>query len=446
VDDAAREGVSLTAEVDREEAAPRSYGAGARILSVGIATTGLVTFAFFSLASHGLSEVDYKGISLLWSVLFLIISIIYRPVEQLLSRTISVRRARGIRGGHPLRIAVLIQAGFALLFLAIALPLRATIERDVFDGSAALYWVLVCAVIAYAGSYFARGWLAGHEKFGLYGGLVLMESLSRCLFALVVAVGIASGQSVVALGIVAAPLVSLVVVPWALGRRARSEPALAEAAAGEPAAEGLSLKHGTSFAAAVLVVMAAEQALLNAPVLVVDATARDAALAGFAFNVLLITRAPLQLFQAIQTSLLPHLSGLAATEGEEGFAKTLRVTLLAIGGFAGLVVLGLALVGPWAMGILFGGDFDYARGGLVLVGLGMGFHLAAGTLNQAALARGRASQAAGAWLLAAAAFLLWLLLSPLDDTILAVEIGYCASVAALAAALWMIEHKPVRRG
>src|SRR5438045_5223718 len=33
-------------------------------------------------------------------------------------------------------------------------------------------------------SYFARGWLAGHEYFALYGGLVLMESLSRLCFAL----------------------------------------------------------------------------------------------------------------------------------------------------------------------------------------------------------------------------------------------------------------------
>src|SRR5215217_1563507 len=99
----------------------RSYGRGARILSAGIATTGLVTFAYFSLASHALSEVDYKGISLLWSVMFLIISIIYRPVEQLLSRTISSRRARGFEGGHPLRTAVSIQAAFAALFLVVAL-------------------------------------------------------------------------------------------------------------------------------------------------------------------------------------------------------------------------------------------------------------------------------------------------------------------------------------
>ena len=55
--------MSSAAQASSREDATRSYGRGARILSVGIATTGLVTFAYFSLASHALSEVDYKGIS-----------------------------------------------------------------------------------------------------------------------------------------------------------------------------------------------------------------------------------------------------------------------------------------------------------------------------------------------------------------------------------------------
>jgi O-antigen/teichoic acid export membrane protein len=405
------------------------YGRGASILSVGIATTGVVTFAYFSLASHSLSEVDYKGISLLWSVLFLIISIIYRPVEQLLSHTISSRRAQG-HEAHPLRVPFTIQMSAAALFLVIALAFRDQIVNDVFDGSEGLYWVLVVAVLAYAASYFARGWLAGHQWFGLYGGLVLLESVSRCLFALAVALGIAHGQTAVALGIAAAPLVSLAVVPWALARHG----------ARATTAERGAMREGAGFAGAVLAIMVAEQALLNGPVLVVDATAKDAALAGFVFNVLLITRAPLQLFQAIQTSLLPHLSGLHATGGGDDFSRAIRTTVLAIAGFAGAVVLGLGLVGPWAMSVLFGGDFDYSRFGLVLVGLGMGFHLTAGTLNQAALARRRGGLAAAVWLAAAALFMLWLVPAPLDDQVLAVEVGYCATTALLAVALWLIER------
>ena len=303
-----------------------SYGRGARILSVGIAATGVVTFAYFAVASHVLSDVDYKGISLLWSIVFVVTAVIYRPIEQLLSRSIAERRALG-QAEHSLRVPMTIQACFAGLFLIVALALRGPLVDDLFDGAEFLYWVLVIGVLAYAASYFARGWLAGNRRFGLYGGLVLLESTSRFLFPLAVAVGLLHGQSAVAAGILAAPFVSLAVVPWALSRRERVSVSAEDA-------DGPSLRAGGGFALAVFAVMLAEQALLNAPVLIADGTASDAALAGFVFNVLLIARAPLQLFQAVQTSLLPHLATLQATSDRGEFARAIRVTLLAIGAAA----------------------------------------------------------------------------------------------------------------
>ena len=81
----------------------RSYGAGARILTVGIASTGVFTFLYLALASHQLGSTAYGQVSLLWSVMFVIVSVIYRPIEQLLSRTIAGRRARGLHTGHPMR-------------------------------------------------------------------------------------------------------------------------------------------------------------------------------------------------------------------------------------------------------------------------------------------------------------------------------------------------------
>ncbi len=197
---------------------PRSYGSGARILSIGIASTGLLTFAYFSIASHVLGEESAQRLDVLWSVMFVVISVIYRPIEQLLSRTIADRRARG-QAEHSLRVPIAIQASFALVFLAVALALHDELVNHVFDGYSALYDVLVVGTLAYAASYFARGWLAGHKFFALYGGLVLMESVSRICFALAAALGITSGQTAVALGIAAAPFVSLVVVPAAFARR-----------------------------------------------------------------------------------------------------------------------------------------------------------------------------------------------------------------------------------
>ena len=428
-----------------------SYGRGAAILSVGIGATGLITFAYFSLASHALPEAEYGRITLLWSAVFITVSVLYRPVEQLLSRTIADHDARGVKGTEHLRVAATIQLGLGLLFVVVALVLRGPIQDDLFGGSSALYWILVVAVLAYAASYFARGYLAGHRLFPLYGGLVLMEATSRCLFALAVAVGIAEGQTAVALGMAAAPIVSLAVVPPALARRldrqrsrAEADPAQLDAASrDEPAAARepeFTLARGTGFAAAVLVVMLCEQTFLNAGPLLVKATADSggAALAGFAFNVLLIARAPLQLFQAVQTSILPHLTRARAGGERDAFARSVNVTLTAIAVFAGVVALVMLAIGPKLMDVVFGGDFDYDRVGLVLVSIGMGLYLSAATLNQALLAHARAAQSATCWVACATAFVLFLLLADFDDRVLQVEVAYVGAAALLAGSLYAL--------
>jgi O-antigen/teichoic acid export membrane protein len=426
-----------------------SYGRGAAILSVGIGATGLITFAYFSLASHVLSEDEYGRITLLWSAIFITVSVLYRPVEQLLSRTIADHDARGVAGTEHLRVAAKIQLGLGAVFLIGALALRGPIEDDLFGGSSALYWILLVAVLAYAASYFARGYLAGHRLFPLYGGLVLMEASSRCLFALAVAVGVAEGQTAVALGMAAAPIVSLAVVPPALARRigpragVQPDPGQLDAAArDEPAAREpeFTLARGTGFAAAVLVVMLCEQTFLNAGPLLVKATADagGAALAGFAFNVLLIARAPLQLFQAIQTSILPHLTRLRARGDTDPFARSVNLTLAAIGAFAGAVALVMLAAGPQVMDLLFGGDVDYERGGLVLVSIGMGLYLSAATLNQALLAHARAQQSAACWVACAAAFVLFLVLVEFDDRVLQVEVAFTGAAALLSSSLYAL--------
>src|SRR5947209_18649851 len=113
-----------------------SYASGARILSIGIASTGIFTFLYLAVASHSLDPASYSRISLCWAIMYVILSVIYRPIEQLLSRMIADRRARGLHG-HPLRVPAAIQVGFALLFLAVALSMRSEIEQGIFDGSSA---------------------------------------------------------------------------------------------------------------------------------------------------------------------------------------------------------------------------------------------------------------------------------------------------------------------
>ena len=99
------------------------------------------------------------------------------------------------------------------------------------------------------------------------------------------------------------------------------------------------------------------------------------------------------------------------------------------------MALGLLLIGPWVMDVLFGRTPRTGGSASRSSRSGMGFHLSAGTLNQAALARGRARAAAGAWLVAAAVFVAWMLVAVVDDELVRAEVGYAGAAALLCALL-----------
>ena len=114
------------------------------------------------------------------------------------------------------------------------------------------------------------------------------------------------------------------------------------------------------------------------------------------------------------------------------------------------MALGLLLIGPFVMTALLGDKgFHYDRFGLAIVGLGMGLHLAAGTFNQAALARGRAALASGAWLIAAALFVVFVAAPTISSEVTRVEVGYFGAAFVLCGLLWAVYRlgpaRPVER-
>jgi O-antigen/teichoic acid export membrane protein len=437
-------------EAGKGGSASAEYGKTASFLAVGVGLTGLITYAYFFIASHVLSKPDYGQITVLWSAVFITISTLYRPIEQLLSRHISERRVKAEPIGQPMRVASTIQFGLSLFFAVLALALRGPIQNGVLEGNEALYWVFFTSVLFYAASYFARGFLAGIQRFGLFVALILSESCFRTIFAVMVAIGVLSGQSAVAIGITAAPALSLMVVPFAFLRRAQKEQASPTADAGAAAAtegEEFSLAHGSGFAAAVLLIMFSEQAFLNAGPLITRAL-QGAAAAGFIFNVLMIARAPLQLFQAVSTSILPHLTSLNAStdpESEREFHHTVRMVLLGIAAFAAFTALVVLIAGPKAMQLAFSKKFTYDRAGLLLVTAGMGLYLASVTVNQACIAQGQVRRAAVRWISCAAIFIGWNFLPLIGDEFRRVEIGFLLAAGALFSLLYYVYRHPHAR-
>jgi O-antigen/teichoic acid export membrane protein len=433
------------------------YGKTASFLAIGVGLTGVITYAYFLIASHVLSKPDYGQITVLWSAVFITISTLYRPVEQLLSRHVSERLTKGEPVGQPMRVASTIQIGLALTFAVVALVLRGPIQNDLLEGNETLYWVFFGAVLFYAASYFARGFLAGQRTFGLFTALILSESCFRTLFAVLVAVGLLSGQSWVAVGIVAAPSLSLMVVPFAFMRRAKKvqerqqEQQRQLGAPGreaeEAAPEDFTMREGGGFAAAVLVIMFSEQAFLNAGPLVTRGL-QGAAAAGFIFNVLMIARAPLQLFQAVSTSILPHLTSLHTStdpDSEREFHRSVRGVLLGVTAFAAFTAIVVLIAGPHLMQIAFSKKFTYDRAGLLLVTLGMGLYLCSVTLNQACVAQGQVRRAAARWLGCAAFFILWNFLPIVSNEFRRVEIGFALTAGVLFALLYLVYRYPHER-
>jgi O-antigen/teichoic acid export membrane protein len=428
----------------------RSYGRRASLLSIGVGITGLITYLYFAIASHELSKDQYGEITVLWVSVFIVISVLQRPVEQLLSRTISENLAQGTPIRRTVRVAATIQVAVAVAFDLVALLLRDPIQNDLLHGNSTLYWIGVAAVTAYGASYFARGFLAGSHRLTIYALQIICESIARTAFPTAVALGIASGQTVVALGIVAAPTLSLIVVPFAFLRKFSSEETSAAAAGGPsegtpaegPQADEFTLARGGRFAGAVFLIMLSEQTIFNAGNLLVNATV-GAAAAGYVFNVLMIARAPLQLFQAVQTSLLPHLTTLGSRGDEEDFRASIRVTIMAVAGFAGVVALAMLVAGPQLMQIAFGKKHTYQRWDLVVVAIGMGVYLAAATLNQAALARGQVRRASFCFVGSASAFVVWVLVPIVSNDVDRVVVGYLGAATLLCSLLYWLYRAPL---
>ena len=193
--------------------------------------------------------------------------------------------------------------------------------------------------------------------------------------------------------------------------------------------------------------MFSEQVFLNAGPLIILGL-EGASAAGFIFNVLMIARAPLQLFQAVSTSILPHLTSLhASTEegSEEEFHHSVRMVLAGIAAFTAVVAVFVLIAGPELMQIAFSKKFTYDRGGLLLITAGMGLYLAAVTVNQACLAQGQVRRASARWIGCAAFFIAWNLVPLISDEFRRVEIGFALTAGLLLGMLFLIYRRPHER-
>ena len=151
------------------------------------------------------------------------------------------------------------------------------------------------------------------------------------------------------------------------------------------------LSSALSFAGPAGVVAGADQLFVNGgPLLVVAAGGPGATrAAGIVFAATMLVRAPVYVFQGLAAALLPNLTHLQATADAALFRRAVLRTVGFLLGCGGLIAAGMALAGPGGDEHLVRSRLHAARVDLVILGLGVGFYLAASRLAGAARRRSR---------------------------------------------------------
>jgi O-antigen/teichoic acid export membrane protein len=391
----------------------------------------VLTYAFLVLAARTLGPHAYGRIAALWGAIFIGAVVLFRPLEQTASRTISDRIARGREVRTVLRALVLVGTATVGLTVAIMVVAWRTITDRLFLGNSTLTALLLAGTIAYGISYIVRGVVGGIRWFNGYGLVLTADSVARLAVAaplLLVASESLAGAAMVAAGLAGA------VVPLAAGRR-RIRAAL-ESREGP----GFRTRSACAFAAPAVAIAAADQLLVNgAPLLVILAGGSNASrTAGVVFAATMLVRAPVYVFQGVAASILPNLTGLVAAGARDRFRAAVVRSSLGLLVVGAAIVLASAVAGPTAMHVLYGPGFAADRLDLALLAAGAACYLVAGTASQGLLAIARGGIAAAIWLAASAAFVglfAGLPGSDLRRASLAFALAMGAGAAALAAEL-----------
>jgi hypothetical protein len=163
--------------------------------------------------------------------------------------------------------------------------------------------------------------------------------------------------------------------------------------------------------------------------------------AGRFLNALLVARVPLFFFQAVQASLLPKLSSLAADGHLEEFRQVLGRLLALVAALGVVAVAACAVAGHLVVEMAFGAEFAVGRRDMVLLAASSAVLMIVLSLAQALIAQRCQGRMALAWLAGLCAFPVVLAFG--GDLFLRVELALLATVVtAMVAMAVLLARRP----
>lgn len=355
---------------------PRLTGTAAMIL--GTVVSIIAVYLYQVVAGRMLGSDGFAPISVMWTVMFLVFTVLLLPVEQYITRhlTITGGRTAGDRTGillvgATITVGIVLGVGFVL----------ATLDRF-FDGEAVFALVMLINLLGRSLLAAARGYLAGRRRFHAYGAAIAIEGVALVVLALGAA---ALNPTTLAFAVAMSlgPLSVLLVRPFSGGYR------------GEPLQDTSS--QGIGFLGPLIIATGASQLVLSVGPIAVGFVGGTSAAISVFFITFTLFRGPVTSSYNIVARVLPDFTALAA-KGEQ-HRLSAWAGKLGLVGVVTMVVFGISgwLLGPAVVDFLYGGEFRPSSRLAALGAAGVGAALIALFLNQIYIARSETGRMALVW-------------------------------------------------
>ena len=405
---------------------------GTAAVGGGLVVNGLTAYAFITLASRDLGAEAYSPVGLLWALSFLLGPGFFQPLEQETARVIAGQSDDRLRS--VVRPAAILGGSLALGLAMVAALSAPWMVDSLFAGHGVLLVGLLLVLLGLGAGHLARGVLAGLGRFGGYARYFIGDGVGRLVLVGLLTLFVADEVAVYGLAVGGAPFLG-VAAALVGQRRAGRRPS--GPAPEDPPAVGRRAELGALAPAlgALLVASVSTAVVLNVSPLAVELLAGPAEVdaAGRFLNALLVARVPLFFFQAVQASLLPKLSALAADQQFDEFRRVLGRLLALVGALGLAAVVACALVGHRVVEVAFGAEFAVDRRDMVLLAASSAVLMVVLCLAQALIAHRCQGRMALAWLVGLVAFPLVLALG--GDLFLRVELALLVTVATTMVAM-----------
>ena len=356
------------------EAERRGFKApGTTFMLAGALIGAVGAYVFQVYGGRQLGTEAFAPIAQLWTLFFILATVLLVPVEQYVTREVaSGRKAIPhdlVPAGVVAGIGAVVGGGFVIV----------TLDR-LFTGSWQYVAQIVLLMFGYGLLFVGKGVLAGRRRFADVGWVLVLETVVR-LTAGVVAIQLVATAESLGWAMVLGGFAVLGMGWW----RHDKGDSRAPAAPAPPFLGGYVA--GT----------ASSQVLLGAAPIAVALLGGDEAIQSVVFATFTLYRAPLTLIFAVQGRILPFLVGLAGTNDTQKLGRFARNVVLV--GIALAVLGGLIgwLVGPQVVSFLFEPDFAPSQTVAMLAAAGVMAAAAAQIAGQVLVAEARTARLALAW-------------------------------------------------